>query len=126
MSNSKTTLIKCQKAECERPGTLRCSRCKNVNYCSKECQTSDWKEHKKQCKKSKEGERKPTNEVVVVVVGGGGCARSLTTTKTDDYDGFNSKRKLAFLVDHAGIWKHQMHLIRSWLIHLLTQKISTR
>merc|ERR1712098_654381 len=28
-----------------------CSRCKQVNYCSGQCQKSHWKEHKRQCKK---------------------------------------------------------------------------
>ena len=42
--------ICCQK-DCHNDGDLRCSRCKKVNYCSKECQRSDWKQHKKQCKK---------------------------------------------------------------------------
>lgn len=27
----------------------RCSRCKAAWYCSRECQTADWKEHKKSC-----------------------------------------------------------------------------
>ena len=27
----------------------RCSRCKKANYCSRECQKYDWKEHKKIC-----------------------------------------------------------------------------
>jgi len=29
----------------------KCSRCRNTYYCSRECQTKDWKEHKKVCKK---------------------------------------------------------------------------
>ena len=28
----------------------KCSRCKTVWYCSRACQLSDWKEHKKTCK----------------------------------------------------------------------------
>lgn len=28
----------------------RCSRCKNVIYCSEKCQTKDWKRHKTDCK----------------------------------------------------------------------------
>jgi hypothetical protein len=29
---------------------LRCSRCKNVAYCNAECQKSDWKDHKPNCR----------------------------------------------------------------------------
>lgn len=36
---------KCSKAE----GTLRCSRCRKVSYCSKECQRAHWKSHKIKC-----------------------------------------------------------------------------
>jgi hypothetical protein len=31
-------------------GMLRCSKCKSVRYCSRECQRSDWKQHKERCK----------------------------------------------------------------------------
>lgn len=30
----------------------KCSRCKEVFYCSKECQKCDWKTHKLQCNKN--------------------------------------------------------------------------
>ena len=38
-------------AKCGRPGKrlLTCARCKTRKYCSKECQTADWKEHKQTC-----------------------------------------------------------------------------
>ena len=40
----------CQKAA--QDTTLKkCSRCKKVKYCSKECQVKDWKNHKKHCRK---------------------------------------------------------------------------
>eukprot|EP01083_Nonionella_stella_P163914 541042_1 len=31
--------------------TSVCGKCKNVYYCNVECQRSDWKQHKKVCKK---------------------------------------------------------------------------
>jgi len=34
---------------CTKPGTLRCSKCKNATYCSADCQKKDWKDHKKAC-----------------------------------------------------------------------------
>ncbi|KAF4716209.1 hypothetical protein FOZ62_022228 [Perkinsus olseni] len=34
---------------CGGAGTLLCSRCKNVYYCSVKCQRQDWKLHKKTC-----------------------------------------------------------------------------
>lgn len=40
------TCILCGKVP---PKPLRCSRCRLTYYCSKECQKSDWKNHKKNC-----------------------------------------------------------------------------
>ena len=38
---------------CGAPGaTLRCSRCKSVAYCSRECQKGAWKEHKATCQEA--------------------------------------------------------------------------
>jgi len=34
---------------CTKVGTKRCSRCKLVWYCSSECQSKDWKRHRKEC-----------------------------------------------------------------------------
>lgn len=43
-----------QNRKCEQCGILpdepnRCSRCKSVVYCSRECQTQHWRSHKKKC-----------------------------------------------------------------------------
>jgi hypothetical protein len=49
---------RCTNSECNAPScnpgvTLRpCSVCKTAEYCCKECQTEDWKEHKKVCRPS--------------------------------------------------------------------------
>ncbi|CAB1098062.1 unnamed protein product [Ectocarpus sp. CCAP 1310/34] len=38
-------------AKCGKSGKpLQCSRCRNVSYCSKECQRQDWKSHKPSCR----------------------------------------------------------------------------
>ena len=36
---------------CEKSGELRCARCKDIWYCSAECQKQDWKRHKAACAK---------------------------------------------------------------------------
>ena len=43
--NKKTSCLICNK-----PTKFKCSGCKCVSYCSKECQTKHWKEHKSTCK----------------------------------------------------------------------------
>lgn len=37
------------KSQYETPRFLKCSRCKQVRYCSQECQTKHWHTHKKGC-----------------------------------------------------------------------------
>ena len=40
----------CMKNEKDLPGPLKhCARCKRTLYCSRECQSSNWKRHKKLC-----------------------------------------------------------------------------
>jgi len=34
---------------CEKPATSRCSGCRGVRYCSRECQRRDWRIHKTVC-----------------------------------------------------------------------------
>lgn len=40
---------KCQKTESEDLKLKVCAKCKKAPYCTKECQKSDWKNHKKTC-----------------------------------------------------------------------------
>ncbi|GKY90808.1 hypothetical protein MPSEU_000053600 [Mayamaea pseudoterrestris] len=40
----------CCKAD-ENSKMFNCSRCKSIDYCSKECQVAHWKAHKKDCKR---------------------------------------------------------------------------
>jgi hypothetical protein len=35
---------------CKIKANLLCAKCKSVRYCGSECQKSDWKNHKKNCK----------------------------------------------------------------------------
>lgn len=35
---------------CQKPSVSRCAKCKQAHYCSKECQTTDWKEHRPTCR----------------------------------------------------------------------------
>ena len=36
-------------AQCSNLGDLRCGKCKQVHYCSKECQKAHWATHKQTC-----------------------------------------------------------------------------
>ena len=40
---------KCSVDQCGKLATLLCSRCQITIYCSKQCQSLHWKEHKKSC-----------------------------------------------------------------------------
>ena len=41
----------CLKAPTNEKSLLRCSRCKVVRYCGRDCQVADWPQHKKECGK---------------------------------------------------------------------------
>lgn len=36
-------------AGCGRPSTLRCSKCRSVYYCHRDCQAAHWREHRQSC-----------------------------------------------------------------------------
>lgn len=39
----------CRQPRVERKTMLNCTRCRNANYCSRECQVADWPEHRIEC-----------------------------------------------------------------------------
>uniref|UniRef100_A0A7S0NRM5 MYND-type domain-containing protein n=1 Tax=Calcidiscus leptoporus TaxID=127549 RepID=A0A7S0NRM5_9EUKA len=49
-----SSCIVCGKSAPDGEKLKRCARCNSAEYCSKECQSSHWKEHKKLCGKSAE------------------------------------------------------------------------
>lgn len=44
------TIKSCRKCKKESNDLLRCSKCKEANYCNQECQKQDWISHKTYCK----------------------------------------------------------------------------
>ena len=49
--NGKNTSKQC--GSCNNPNSkLKCSKCKLIYYCNRECQVKHWKEHKLICKKN--------------------------------------------------------------------------
>jgi hypothetical protein len=45
----------CGNVQCNEFGKFQCTQCKNVRYCSRECQLLHWKlSHKKECKQKQE------------------------------------------------------------------------
>ena len=41
--------VKCGRAECNKRGRHRCSRCMSVSYCCQECLTDSWTQHQPVC-----------------------------------------------------------------------------
>ena len=52
----------------------RCSRCKVATYCSRECQTAQWKAHKVACKKLTMQLKKEELAAAAAAAEGGGAA----------------------------------------------------
>lgn len=48
--NAKYRGVKCDYCFEEPENLFKCSKCKFVSYCGKQCQTSDWNIHKHECK----------------------------------------------------------------------------
>jgi len=59
-------LVKKNCFVCNKPGAMKCSGCQCACFCSKECQASGWKQHKKLCKLVKAS--KPTVETEVLEI----------------------------------------------------------
>ena len=64
---------------CDNLSNQRCTRCKQVWYCGRDCQIQDWKEqHKKECKE------KVYEEMTATKTGGGGTAATAATAAASD------------------------------------------
>lgn len=49
-------------AVCGEPSTTKCTRCKEVYYCGRECQRKHWKEHKSECRTAKAAAKRMLKE----------------------------------------------------------------
>jgi tetratricopeptide (TPR) repeat protein len=52
---------KCANPDCQENGTLKCSKCSSVYYCSQACQKKHWSVHKTQCKLATDSSPKPAS-----------------------------------------------------------------
>lgn len=93
MAPPQTTKKKKICPRCTDPATKLCVICKNISYCSPECQQADWASHKSLCKDFKEfTEPRPSPDMrrVVVILPGEPKPRFMWAPVTTDHDG--SKR----------------------------------
>eukprot|EP00899_Mesostigma_viride_P011641 jgi/Mesvir1/20478/Mv12365-RA.1 len=67
----------CHKRNCDKKGDKSCGRCRSVYYCSKECQTADFPDHKAACKS---GHAKPRS---TTLQGGSKGPSTGNSTKND-------------------------------------------
>jgi hypothetical protein len=61
---SRRKKMKCYRISCLKQGKHRCSRCKQVVFCSQECSDQHWPVHKEECRMIREA-RKMVEEVQV-------------------------------------------------------------
>ena len=54
MTNNRKKCCQCHKRHDPLDRSLKCSGCKRVHYCSRECQKEHWPIHRIQCKEKKE------------------------------------------------------------------------
>ena len=89
---------KCNKSESELLKPLkRCAKCLSQPYCSRECQTSDWKAHKKSCASANQAKSKATTDFGAMPKQAGDFFTSLVT---DTYlHQFSEKDAFTQLID---------------------------
>jgi len=58
--------IKCYRVSCIKLGEHRCSRCKQVFFCSQECSDQHWPVHKEECRLIREARKKVAEETCIV------------------------------------------------------------
>ena len=62
---SRKKKMKCYRISCLKMGEHRCSRCKQVVFCSQECSDQHWPVHKEECRMIREA-RKVVEEKIVI------------------------------------------------------------
>lgn len=72
-------------ANCRNEGAkLRCSTCKKVVYCNRNCQRSDWRFHKRICKKPEPKKKDPPPKKPTNSSGGGSGSGSGSSSSSSD------------------------------------------
>lgn len=83
LQHSKDQCAGCGKVEGK---MLKCAKCKNVMYCSRECQKKDWKAHKAHCgslKRDRRHSKRTENVNELPVLSEASCIGSVVTMRMD-------------------------------------------